>query len=401
MRRAAPQPRARAPAPPRAAPARPPRTRRARAAASATPLQTVDIIGPQKASDPEVAAKRAGLRMMTFSTQPYTTRYFVEPLQAAGFAKLRSTEARLGADTAKIAQGFDAVCLFVNDTCDAEVVEALAELGVKFIAMRCAGYDRVDVAAANAAGIKVVRVPTYSPTSVAEHAVTLMFAINRHITQAINRVTQGNYSLSGLVGRQMGGKTVGVLGTGAIGAEACRLFKGLGMNVLAYDVRPNPAVEAMGIPYQSWEEILPQCDVISLHMPLLPSTHHFINGPKIAMMKPGVTLLNVSRGALIDTRALLDGVRSGRVGGAGLDVYEKEAGVFFQDLTDLQPRERMAYWDTKLIELVALPQVLVTPHTAFLTAEALTNIADTTVDNIDAYLMGKPLTNEVQPPKSA
>lgn len=374
-----------------------------RCGASARRCRVVATAAPSKAADAAPSnsvVDRSKVKLMTFSAQPYTNKYFVNPLREGGFNHIRATEARLGPDTAIIAKGHDAVCLFVNDLCDAEVIEALAEQGVKFIAMRCAGYDRVDVEAANRAGIKVARVPTYSPTSVAEHAVGLMFAIERHIPQAIGRVTQGNYSLSGLVGRQLGGKTVGVLGTGAIGAEACRLFKGLGMKVLAYDIRPNPQVEAMGIPYLPWEEIIPQCEVISLHMPLLPSTHHFINGPKIAMMKPGVTLLNVSRGALIDTRALLKGVRSGHIGGAGLDVYENEGAVFFQDLTDLQPRDRMPFWDTALIELVALPQVLVTPHTAFLTSEALTNIANTTMDNLDEYFSGKPLTNEVLPPKT-
>ncbi|GBF89630.1 D-lactate dehydrogenase [Raphidocelis subcapitata] len=193
---------------------------------------------------------------------------------------------------------------------------------------------------------------------------------------------------------------VGVFGTGAIGAEAARIFKGIGMRVLAYDVNPNPKVKEMGIPYMPWEEILPQCDVVSLHMPLLPATRYFIDARKIAMMRPGVTVLNVSRGGLIDTNALLEGVRSGHIGGVGLDVYEREGSLFFQDLNDLQPRERMVFWDTKFQELVALPQVLVTPHTAFLTSEALANIAGTTIENLDQHIAAAPLTNEVLPPRS-
>ncbi|KAI8475368.1 MAG: D-isomer-specific 2-hydroxyacid dehydrogenase NAD-binding protein [Monoraphidium minutum] len=342
------------------------------------------------------------MRIMVFSAKPYVEKYFIARLKERGFENVRHTEARLDRETALIARGCEAVSLFVNDECDAQAVRALAEGGVKFIAMRCAGYDRVDVAAAREAGIRVARVPTYSPTSVAEHAVALMFALERRVANAAARVAQGNYALSGLVGRQVFGKTCGVLGTGAIGTEACRIFKGLGMRVLAYDIKPNPKVEEMGIPYLPWEEILPQADVVSLHVPLLPSTRHFMDVDKVFRMKPGATLLNVSRGGLLDSDALLEGLRSGHLGGVGLDVYENEGSLFFQDWTSMQARDRMKFWDRRFKELVAYPQVLVTPHTAFLTNEALEAIAATTMDNLTEYALGLPLTNEVAPsPPSA
>ncbi|KAG2493320.1 hypothetical protein HYH03_008455 [Edaphochlamys debaryana] len=319
----------------------------------------------------------------------------------AFFPNSSFVEPALDKDTAKLAEGYDVVCIFVNDFLSAEVAEVLAKCGVKLVALRCAGYDRVDVAACAKHGIKVCRVPTYSPESVAEHAVALLFALNRHLHTANIRVRIGNYSLSGLVGMQLKGKVVGVVGTGAIGYEACRIFKGIGCNVIAYDVRPNPKVEALGIKYASLDEMLSKCDIVSLHCPLLPSTRHLVNKETLAKMKDGVVLINVSRGGLIDSDAVIDALEEGKIGALGLDVYENEQDLFFQDHTMYETTQRMGKWDRKFKILTSYPQVLVTPHSAFLTREALSNIAATTVQNIADFKLGRPLVCEVTPPAPA
>eukprot|EP00879_Flechtneria_rotunda_P013996 GHRR01014623.1.p1 GENE.GHRR01014623.1~~GHRR01014623.1.p1 ORF type:complete len:430 (+),score=91.56 GHRR01014623.1:107-1291(+) len=344
-----------------------------------------------------LASKKATTRVTIFSAAPYVTQFLQDPLISAGYENFNFIEAKLDKFTAKLAKESPLVCLFVNDNCDAEVVAELAQRGVKLIAMRCAGYDRVDVAACQQHGIQVARVPTYSPTSVAEHAVGLLFAINRRLALAHQRVMAGNYSLSPLVGSEVKGKRVGVLGTGAIGAEAVRIFKGLGMEVMAYDVRKNPVVEALGVPYMDMDDILPQADVVSVHVPLLPSTYHFIDKDKIDKMKQGCILLNVSRGGLVDSDALLNGLESGQLGGVGLDVYENEGTLFFTDWTEMDLKIRMKSWDRRFKVLTSYPQVLITPHSAFLTHEALHNIATTTINNMTEFLEGKPLKNVVNP----
>lgn len=344
----------------------------------------------------EFAWSRAQTRISIFSAQQYVANYLTPPFQAAGYLNLNFIDARLDISTADLAKGSPVCCLFVNDDCSEKVVKKLAKNGVKMIAMRCAGFDRVDLTACATYGIKVARVPTYSPTSVAEHAVALLMALNRRLTQAYMRVQQGNYSLSPLVGSELRGKTVGVMGTGAIGVEACRIFKGIGMKVLAYDIRPNPAVEAMDIPYLSIEEILPQADVVSLHVPLLPSTYELMNKPRIEMMKEGSFLLNVSRGGLVNSDELIRGLERGQLAGIGLDVWENEGDLFFTDWSDMDMNIRMKYWDRKFKTLLSYPQVLVTPHSAFLTYEALANIGSTTVQNVTEFLSGQPLTNELQ-----
>eukprot|EP00878_Enallax_costatus_P017913 GHUV01018835.1.p1 GENE.GHUV01018835.1~~GHUV01018835.1.p1 ORF type:complete len:293 (+),score=47.53 GHUV01018835.1:318-1196(+) len=218
----------------------------------------------------------------------------------------------------------------------------------------------------------------------------------RHINLAYTRVMAGNYSLGPLVGMELRNKNVGIIGTGAIGAEAARMFKGLGMDVMAYDIKPNPAVEALGIPYMSIEEMLPQCDVVSLHVPMLPSTYKIINKERINMSKKGCILLNVSRGGLIDSDEVMNGLESQQIGALGLDVWENEADLFFTDWTDLDITTRMTNWDRKFKVLTSYPNVIVTPHSAFLTNEALENIANTTIQNIEEFLLGKPLTNELK-----
>lgn len=348
------------------------------------------------ANNTEVGAKVAATKIAVFSAKQYVVD-FLSPFKEKYFPNTTFIDATLNPTSAKLAAGFDVACLFVNDDCSAATAKVLAEGGVKLIAMRCAGYDRVDVKACNEAGLRVVRVPTYSPTSVAEHAACLMFALARSVHHAHSRVMHGNYALSGMVGMEIFGKTVGVLGTGAIGAEAVRIFHGLGMKVLAYDIRPNPKVEALGVPYQSVEEILPQCDVVSIHVPLLPSTYHFLDKEKVAMLKPGCMVINVSRGGLVDSDAIIEGLDNGQIGALGMDVYENEGSLFFTDWTSMDPSIRMKFWDKKFKTMLAYPQTLFTPHTAFLTDEALGNIAGTTVENITAFMSGQELKNEVKP----
>ena len=331
-------------------------------------------------------------KIAVFSAQQYVKDFMTEPLLSI-FPLTRFINARLDSSTARLAQGCDVVNIFVNDVCDKEVIHILKKEGIKLISLRCAGYDRVDVEEARNLGIRVVRVPTYSPQSVAEHAVAHMFALNRSLAHAHERVLQGNYSLNGLVGFEMYKKVVGVIGTGAIGYEAARILKGIGCEVIAYDLYPNPRIADLGISYKSLEEILPIADIITLHCPLLPSTYHLIDKEKIMMMKPGAMLINVSRGGLIDTDALFEGLDSGIIGSVGLDVYENEGDIFFIDYTmyDTRTRMRMKSCNRQLNTLMAYPQVLVTPHSAFLTEEALYNIVNTTIENITKWALCEPI----------
>jgi D-lactate dehydrogenase len=342
--------------------------------------------------------KAAKMRIAVFSSQMYV-RDHMAPALAPYFPQTTFIEARLALDTAALADGHDAVCVFVNDDLSAPVVERLYKGGVRMVALRCAGYDRVDLAACQKLGMRVARVPTYSPTSVAEMAVALAFALNRNLHLIPARVAQGNYALSGLVGREMFNQTVAVLGTGAIGAEACRIFRGIGMRVLAHDVRPSPVVKALGVEYGSVEEILPQADIVSLHLPLLPSTMNFLDQKKVDSLKPNALVINVSRGGLVDTDALLAGLESGQIGGLGLDVYANEGALFFTDWSSMDASKRMRFWDRKFKTLLSYPQVFVTPHSAFLTHEALASIGRTTAVNLLEFVgkeQGAPLTNEVK-----
>ncbi|GLC50489.1 hypothetical protein PLESTB_000385200 [Pleodorina starrii] len=350
-------------------------------------------------SDDE-ATEIAETRIICFSAAQYVKDFLAGPMLKY-YPNTAFVEPPLDKDTAQLAEGFDVVVVFVNDFVTAEVAEVLARGGVKLVALRCAGFDRVDVEACTRLGIRVVRVPTYSPESVAEHAVALIFALNRHLHEAHLRTRMGNYALSGLVGVELTRKVVGVIGTGAIGVQACRILKGIGCQVLAYDVYRNPKVEAMGIPYVSLDEMLPRADILTLHCPLLPSTTHLINRDTIQRMKRGAMLINVSRGGLIESDALFDALESGQIGALGLDVYENEGGLFFVDFTMYETQTRMRNWDRKFKTLLSYPQVLVTPHSAFLTQEALLNIATTTCQNIADWNLGKALPNEVKPPAPA
>ena len=317
-----------------------------------------------------------------FDSKHYMTDVFTER-NANRFA-IHFHEARLSSSTVALAAGCNAVCVFVNDTVDRPVIEELAEMGVALIALRCAGFNNVELDAAIERGVSVVRVPAYSPHAVAEHAVALMLALNRKIHRASNRVRENNFSLDGLVGFNMQGRTVGVVGTGQIGVCAANILLGFGCRILAYDVAPNPALaNRADVTYVGLPQLFAESDIISLHAPLLPATHHMVNAAAIDKMKTGVMLINTSRGGLIDTATLLDGLKARKIGYAGLDVYEEESAYFFEDFSD------DILTDDTLARLLTFPNVLVTSHQAFLTREALHNIADTTLASIDEFAAGK------------
>jgi D-lactate dehydrogenase len=289
-----------------------------------------------------------------------------------------------------LAAGCQAVCSFVNDRVDAAALQTLHDVGVRFIALRCAGFNHVDLAAAHALGIRIARVPEYSPYAVAEHAVALILSLNRKIPKAHARVREGNFTLDGLEGFDLHGKTVAVIGTGRIGQVLAQIMRGFGCEVLLVDLYPNEAfARDTGCTYVSLDEAYRRADIISLHVPLTPDTLHVIDPGAIARMKPGVMLINTGRGGLIDTKALIGGLKSGRIGAAGLDVYEEEAGIFFCDLSDA------VIQDDLLARLMTFPNVLITAHQAFLTREALHNIAETTLANLTAFASGAAMANEV------
>lgn len=309
-----------------------------------------------------------------------THSYEKEALEIANLEyghELVFLEPRLNASTAILAQGFPAVCSFVNDRVDEEALMMLSRGGTSVVALRCAGYNHIDIAAAKALGMTVVRVPEYSPYAVAEHAVALLLSLNRKIHRAYSRVRDGNFSLEGLVGFDLHEKTVGVIGTGKIGAAFCRIMHGFGCNVLAHDPSPNERLVAeCGIQYSALDKLYAAADVLSLHVPLTPGTCHMIDAATLKQLRPGVILINTSRGGLVDTPALIDALKSGRIGAAGLDVYEEEAAIFFEDHSD------HVLQDDVLARLLTFPNVLITSHQGFLTCEALKNIAKTTLNSI-------------------
>jgi len=311
-----------------------------------------------------------------FDAKPYDREYFA---RAAGADRIkwRFHGFRLSTETASAAKGAQAVCVFVNDQADRACLEVLAALGVKLIALRCAGYNNVDLVAAKALGLAVVRVPAYSPHAVAEHTVALLLTLNRKIHRAYNRVRELNFSLSGLVGFDLHGKTVGIVGTGRIGRITAQIFRGFGTEVIACDPFPSDEwAAAHGIRYVDFDSLLAASDIISLHLPLLPETHHLLNAQTLSRTKPGVVIVNTSRGKLIDTAALIAALKAGSVGGVALDVYEEEAGVFFEDLSG------QVLQDDELSRLLTFPNVLITAHQAFLTHEALSEIARVTTENL-------------------
>ena len=324
------------------------------------------------------------MKVAFFDTKPYDVPGFDHYAAGAGL-EIKYFETRLNADTVSLASGFDAVCVFVNDTVDSAVVEKLYEMGVKVIALRCAGFNNVDIAACQGK-IRVFRVPAYSPHAVAEHAMALLLTINRRTHKAYIRTRDFNFSLQGFVGFDLYGKTVGVIGTGKIGRVFADISKGFGMKVIAYDKYPNPAT---GLEYVSLDELFAQSDIISLHCPLTEETKHVICADSIAKMKKGVTIVNTSRGALINTEDLITGIKEKKVGAACLDVYEEEGEYFYEDKSD------KIIDDDVLARLLSFNNVIVTSHQAFFTKEALHNIAETTLQNIEDFRCHRPLVNEV------
>lgn len=323
------------------------------------------------------------MRVAFYDAKPYDREYFARATVGTGL-ELVFHDFRLGFANAASADGAAVVCVFVNDKVDRECLGLLAERGVGMVALRCAGFNNVDLDAARELGISVVRVPAYSPHSVAEHAVALLLTLNRRIHRAYNRVRELNFSLSGLVGFDLHGKTVGIVGTGRIGKAASQIFRGFGCEVLASDPFPETEWAARhGIRYVGMDELLSKSDVVSLHLPLTPETVHLLNRDTISKMKRGAYLINTSRGKLVDSVAVISALKSGHLGGVALDVYEEEEGVFFEDLSD------MPLQDDVLSRLLTFPNVLVTSHQAFLTEEALTAIAETTVDSILRFAEGK------------
>jgi len=324
-----------------------------------------------------------------FDAKPYDREFF-DAVNARGFGyDIRYYENRLNTETAFLANECIIVCAFVNDTLSANVVTKLSELGVKLIALRCAGYNNVDLKAAYRT-IPVVRVPEYSPHAVAEHAVALILSLNRKTHKAYYRTRDGNFSIKGLMGFDMAGRIAGIIGTGKIGRIVAKILRGFDMRVLAYDPYPDQKyAKTMGMEYVELENLYVQSDVISLHCPLNPNTYHIINKESLARMKDGVIIVNTGRGGLIDAKALIDALKSGKVGSAGLDVYEEESEYFFEDFST------QVMGDDILARLLSFSNVLITSHQGFFTREALQNIARTTLENIRDFLDGKPRKNEI------
>lgn len=315
------------------------------------------------------------MKISVFSTKPYD-RHFLNAAGRGSSHDLTYVDTRLTQETVALAQDSQAICAFVNDQLDGPVLESLAEFGIKTIALRCAGFNNVDLTSAAELGIRIVRVPAYSPYAVAEHTVGLILTLNRNIHRAYARVREGNFSLGGLLGFDLHGRTVGVIGTGQIGTVFAKIMTGFGCTVLACDKYPNTTCRELGVEYVELPQLFADSDIISLHCPLTPDTRHLINHDSITQMKHGVMLINTSRGAVIDTQAVIDGLKTGKVGHLGMDVYEEEADVFFEDLSnEVIP-------DDTLSRLLTFPNVIITGHQAFFTSEALRCIAETTLQNI-------------------
>lgn len=328
------------------------------------------------------------MKVAVFSTKSYD-RTFLEAANVGHGHELVYFEPRLNVTTSILAGECQSVCVFVHDQLDAPTIQQLAKGGIRLIALRCTGFNNVDLAAANECGITVLRVPAYSPYAVAEHAVGLILTLNRKIHRAYNRVREGNFSLDGLLGFDLHGRTVGIAGTGKIGEIVARILHGFGTKLLGYDVTPNPECEKLGMRYVSLPELFAGSDIITLHCPLMPETYHLINAEAISQMKAGVMIVNTSRGALIDTEAAIESLKAGKIGYLALDVYEQEANLFFEDLSNL------VIQDDVFQRLLTFPNVLITGHQAFFTETALKNIADTTIANITDFEAARPCPNAV------
>ncbi|HZR45930.1 MAG TPA: 2-hydroxyacid dehydrogenase [Candidatus Manganitrophaceae bacterium] len=329
------------------------------------------------------------MRVAFFSTKPYD-RISFEAAGRGGRHELVFLEPHLNRETAVLAAGFPAVCAFVNDQLGRPVLEALARQGTRLIALRSAGFNHIDLIAARDLGLAVVRVPAYSPHAVAEHTAALILSLNRKIHRAYARVREGNFALDGLLGFDLNGKTVGIVGTGKIGRVVAKIMNGFGCRLLAYDPFPNEECKRLGVRYTGPAELYAASDIITLHCPLTPKSHHLIDAGALEEMKNGVMLINTGRGALVDTQAVIAGLKSGRIGMLGLDVYEEEADLFFEDLSN------QVIQDDLFSRLLTFPNVLITGHQAFFTREALERIAETTLNNLSEFEQGRSPVNEVR-----
>jgi D-lactate dehydrogenase len=328
------------------------------------------------------------MKIALFSSMSYDVEYFEIANRLFNF-DITHFETRLKPHTAHLAAGFDAVCVFVNDVVNRESLTILKEHEVKIVALRCAGFNNVDLITAKSLGITVVRVPAYSPDAVAEHALALILTLNRKTHKAYNRVREGNFSLERLIGFNLTGKVVGIIGTGKIGTAFSSIMKGLGCRVIAYDKYPDDKLIESGMKYVSLEKLLSQSDIISLHCPLTPETAYLVNRQTIALMKPGVMLINTGRGGLIDTHDVIESLKNQQIGYLGIDVYEQEEKLFFRD------RSEEIIKDDEIARLMSFPNVLITAHQAFFTREALEQIASTTLGNLNAFSENEPIPNEV------
>jgi len=328
------------------------------------------------------------MKVAIFSTKSYD-RQFLTAANSNHHHELCFFEPHLTSDTARLASECPAVCVFVNDQLDEKTLKTLANQGTNLIALRSAGYNNVDLKTAAELGMTIVRVPAYSPYAVAEYAIGLILTLNRQIHRAYNRVRENNFSLDGLLGFDLHNRTVGIIGTGKIGVIVAKILKGFGCQLLAYDLYPNSECEALGVKYIELSELYASSDIITLHCPLSRETHHLINAQALEQMKPGVMLINTSRGALIDTKSVISALKSRKIGYLGLDVYEKESDLFFEDLSDA------VIQDDTFQRLLTFPNVLITGHQAFFTENALSNIAETTLSNLTALEQGQPCPNQV------
>lgn len=329
-------------------------------------------------------------KVVFYGSRPYDQDSFNSKNPDGGF-DFKFFTGHINKDNVVLAKGSDAVCVFVNDVVDENIMHLLAENGVRMLALRCAGFNNVDLAAAAKYGITVARVPDYSPYAVAEHTVALILSLNRRTPRATWRTRDGNFSLNGLLGFDLHGKTTGIIGTGKIAKVLIRILRGFGMNILAYDLYPDyEFARENQVTYTTLDDLYAQSDIISLHCPLTEQTKYMINKDSIAKMKDGVMIINTGRGQLINTADLIEGLKDHKVGYAGLDVYEEESDYFFEDQSDT------IIDDDVLARLLSFNNVIVTSHQAFFTVEALSNIADTTLSNIRDFIQGKPLANEVK-----
>jgi D-lactate dehydrogenase len=336
------------------------------------------------------------VKVAVFSTKAYDRRFLKAANTAAGEPHaLQFLEVPLDPHTVPLAHDAQGVCVFVNDRLEAGVLEALSASGVRLVALRCAGFNNVDLPAARRCGITVARVPRYSPEAVAEHTLALILSLNRRIHRAYARVREGNFALDGLLGFNLHGRTVGVVGTGGIGCAVARILQGFGCRVIASDPQPDPQLAASGVEYLPFAALLERAEIVTLHCPLTPQTHHLIDAAAIARMRRGVMLINTSRGAVIDTRAVIKGLKSGAIGFLGLDVYEEEGDLFFEDLS------ATVIQDDTFARLLTFPNVLITGHQAFFTQEALTAIAETTIANLTRFEASGSALHEVSLEKLA